>query len=172
MKDPVWELNIRPLFRPLDRRHMLFRLDLYKYEDVKNLADKIARRTAVDMPTPDRGGPWPKEWVDLFVRWANGTPPFARLDLATGSYTAVRDSADPEQVTLTAKVVRPSPKSFIWFEDDPDATEPYSYVLYLSKATDKPRDIPVSVDETIPIPKSVGSIRMRAADGVKVVSIT
>jgi hypothetical protein len=175
----VWELNIRPLFRPLDRRRMLFRLDLYKYDDVKDLATKISNRTATDMPPMDHGGPWPKEWVDLFKRWAKGgddpnvgPPRFARLDLAKGTYKAVRDTTDRTQVTVTASVVRPSPKSFIWFEEDPDATEPFSYVLYLSKANDKPRDIATDVEEIIPIPLSVGSIRMRAADGTKVVTIT
>ncbi len=179
MKYPVWELNIRPLFRPLDRRHMLFKFDLYNYQNVKDFADRIADRTAFDMPTFDRGGPWPTEWVDMFNRWAKGgadpkvgPPPFARLDLATGTYTAVRDTTNRDLVTVTASVVRPSPRSEIWFQEDEDASSPFSYVLYLFKGTDKPRDIPTDVEEVIPIPVSVTSVTMRAADGTKVVKIT
>jgi len=158
---------------------MLFRFDLYDYNKVREFSDRIARRTAFDMPTIDHGGPWPTEWVDLFNRWVKGgddpkvgPPPFARLDLASGTYTAVRDTTNRELVTVTASVVRPSPKSFIWLQEDEDASSPFSYVLYLSKAADKPRNIPTDVEEVIPIPVSVTSVTMRAADGTKVVKIT
>jgi len=172
MKNPVWELNIRPMFRALDRRGMLWRLDLWKYEDVRKLAAKIVNRAAKDMPPLDRGGPWPKEWVDLFRRWMTATPPFARLDLATGKYTAVRDAAQRDHVKVTATVVRPSPESQIWFEEDPESSVPFTYVLYLAKATDPPQDIPDEIDDDIVIPESVTAIAMRAAGGIERVPIT
>jgi len=172
MKNPVWELNIRPMFRALDRRQMLWRLDLWKYEDVRNLAPKIANRAAKDMPPVDHGGPWPQEWVDLFKRWMTSAPPFARLDLATGKYTAVRDAAQRDHVKVTAAVVRPSPKSSIWFEEDPESSAPFAYVLYLAKESDPPHDIPDEIEDDIVIPESVSAIAMRAADGIKQVPIT
>jgi rubrerythrin len=175
MKEPVWELNIRPLFRALDRRHMRFRLDLWKYDDVVRLAKRILQRIGrdADMPPVDHGGPWPVEWVTLFQRWMTATPPFARLELARGDYAAVRKSATPDTVTITANVVRPSLKSWIWFEEDVDVDKPFSYVLYLARdRSDTPQDVPSTVEEVIPIPRGVASITMRDSEGLKTVAIS
>jgi hypothetical protein len=173
VKDPVWELNIRPIIRALDRRGMAFRADLWNYDQVVALARDpdadLLSRVSSDMPLISKGGPWPKEWVDLFRRWMNGTPPFARLGLARGDYTAVRSSA--ADVVITAKVVRPSPKSWIWFQEDVDTQAPFSYALYLTRGSDPPRDIPDEVTDTIAIPQNVTAITMRDLEGVKTIRI-
>ncbi|HXA19117.1 MAG TPA: hypothetical protein VN380_19145 [Thermoanaerobaculia bacterium] len=173
MKDPVWELNIRPMFRALDRRGMAFRTDLFSYDKVVELAKDpdadILSRVSSDMPLIDKGGPWPQEWVALFKRWMEGTPPFARLGLARGDYTAVRNGSN---VVITAKVVRPSPKSWIWFQEDVDSLEPFAYALYLARGNDAPRDISTTVTDTIAIPQSVTGITMRDSEGTKTIRIT
>ena len=57
-RTPVFELHIRPLFRPLDRQHMLRvrpDLDLWSYDAVKNFAPAIQKR--VGPPTPSMPTP-------------------------------------------------------------------------------------------------------------------
>jgi hypothetical protein len=59
--------DIKPLFRPLDRRSMRFAFDLYSYDDVTRHADAIlARLRAGSMPCD---GAWPAEQVATFQRW-------------------------------------------------------------------------------------------------------
>src|SRR5438477_10411336 len=75
----VFELHIRPLFRTLDREHMSFVLNLWKYQDVppaqrvafyQRVQAKLkAADPALMMPPPNEGGPWPQEWLDLLERW-------------------------------------------------------------------------------------------------------
>jgi hypothetical protein len=43
-RKPVFELHIRPLFRLLDRQHMLFKLDLWDYDAVKAHSAEILRK--------------------------------------------------------------------------------------------------------------------------------
>jgi hypothetical protein len=75
---PVYELHIRPMFRLLDRQHMLrvkSDLDLWDYDAVKLYAGRIPQRIGganPTMPTQATGGPWPSEWVALFNRWVAG----------------------------------------------------------------------------------------------------
>jgi hypothetical protein len=84
-RKPVFELHIRPLFRLLDRQHMMLvnGLDLWNYDAVKREAAEILIKVkgAGDtlMPTKDTGGAWPSEWVSLFDRWIQGG--FKRLSL-------------------------------------------------------------------------------------------
>jgi hypothetical protein len=71
---PVWDLHVRPQFRLIDRQHMLpLSLDLWDYESVKDRAEEILLRLEDGgMPTYDTGGPWPREWVEIFRRWIEG----------------------------------------------------------------------------------------------------
>src|SRR5262245_57422666 len=83
-REPVFELHIRPLFRLLDRQHMMFfrGLDLWDYDAVKREAPKILIKVKdAGMPTKDTGGAWPSEWVSLFDRWIQGG--FKHLSLGT-----------------------------------------------------------------------------------------
>src|ERR1700744_5196444 len=80
-RNPVFELHIRPLFRLLDRQHMLRvppqGLDLWDYDVVKANSASILQRVKGQgpeqtMPTTRTGGPWPSEWGGLFDRWIQG----------------------------------------------------------------------------------------------------
>jgi len=83
MVTPRFELHILPLFRALDREHMLSRFDVSSYNDVVQNADALLGRLSSDMPPPSSGGPWPGEWVDLFRRWKETG--FKRLELGTAA---------------------------------------------------------------------------------------
>ncbi|HEY6258922.1 MAG TPA: hypothetical protein VIY51_24360 [Xanthobacteraceae bacterium] len=106
-RTPVFEMHIRPLFRLLDRQHMLrvrSDLDLWNYDAVKSFATVIGRKIGQpnpSMPTADAGGAWPSEWVALFNRWAQGG--FRRLAPAAGRDYKLVKAADG-RCTLSCKV--------------------------------------------------------------------
>ncbi len=99
--------------RLLDREHMRpFGFDLWNYDDVRARAGEIVS-FLVDglMPPLTHGGPWPQEWIDLFVRWKDTE--FQRLDIGTasGGITAAQSGSI---VTLTAKGRVPSSGFAVW----------------------------------------------------------
>jgi CDGSH-type Zn-finger protein/truncated hemoglobin YjbI len=65
--------HIKPLFRRRDRQSMQFAFDLWSKDDVSQHAEAIlGRLQAGTMPCD---GPWPKEKIDVFRRWAEGGKP-------------------------------------------------------------------------------------------------
>lgn len=126
-KPPYFELHIRPMFRLIDRDHMLFALDLFDYDKVAPRAKDIAKKLKQDMPTKDTGGPWPDEWIALFDRWvAAGCP---RLALPTNvTYTLASDA------TLTAEGDSPDP-GLVWFERNNENESPREYTLVRESAS-------------------------------------
>jgi hypothetical protein len=59
--------HIKPLFRAKDRQSMQLHFDLWSYEDVSAVADRILDRLrAGSMPCD---GAWPPERVEVFERW-------------------------------------------------------------------------------------------------------
>jgi hypothetical protein len=62
-----YEQDIRPLFREFDRNSMIFALDLWKYEDVRDRANDIFARVSQGIMPCD--GPWPQEQIDRFKLW-------------------------------------------------------------------------------------------------------
>jgi hypothetical protein len=99
-RKPVFELHIRPLFRLLDRQHMLFKLDLWDYDAVKAHSAEILRKVkgpdpnsgGTTMPTKETGGAWPSEWVSVFDRWIQGG--YRRLSLGTASDLKLLDHTE------------------------------------------------------------------------------
>ena len=69
--------HIAHMFRPEDITGMAGRIDLTSRDAVKNNADKIIDRITRGendlglMPPKADGGPWPPEWIVLFMRWKN-----------------------------------------------------------------------------------------------------
>ncbi|HYE87929.1 MAG TPA: hypothetical protein VEA16_16310, partial [Vicinamibacterales bacterium] len=104
-RTPYYELHIRPLIRLLDRTQMRFKFDLWSYDDVKANADDIVRVISDGtMPPPSHGGPWPREWIDLFARWqATG---FQKLEVATASAGITAARVGP-LIRVTAKGKHP-----------------------------------------------------------------
>lgn len=64
---PSFDNDIKALFRESDRSAMLFRLDLWSFDDVRNNADAILASVSSGVMPCD--GKWPDEKVRLFQRW-------------------------------------------------------------------------------------------------------
>ena len=130
-RPPIFESHIRPMFRLIDREHMILErdLDLWTYEDVSQNADRILSSLigTSPMPTELSGGPWPSEWIHLFERWiVSGKQ---RLELNEGKqYSLTRNGT---LYVLTAIVELPYPGAKTWLDivgiDGP--TRRYSVVL-------------------------------------------
>jgi hypothetical protein len=75
MQMPIsYKNDVHPLFRDFDRKSMLAKLDLWKYDDVKQWADKIL--IAVEKGLMPCDGAWPNKSVQLFKQWiADGKLP-------------------------------------------------------------------------------------------------
>ncbi|UVK35731.1 hypothetical protein LHFGNBLO_006595 (plasmid) [Mesorhizobium sp. AR10] len=119
MSTPRWELHIRPMFNLQDWDHMRSRFDFSDVNAVWASRHAILDRLRSDDPMPPRpeGGPWPREWVDLFDRWIvagetefGGQPP--RLTIGQG--TGYNLAAGFGKWRLTATVSVPSPDSKAW----------------------------------------------------------
>jgi len=65
-----FETQIKPLFRERDRESMLFRFDLWSYDDVSQHAEVILTRLREGTMPCDRA--WPPAQVDVFQRWVEG----------------------------------------------------------------------------------------------------
>ena len=127
----LWDLHILPMFRHLDRDHMLMlsgnrRIDLFDYAQVVERS-----RTGVfqnwlrgHMPPVNAGGPWPEEWIALFDRWVSGG--FLRLADVTAEYSAGRSGG---MVTLVAAGEKPSDDDEVWFERVSSSESPREYKL-------------------------------------------
>jgi hypothetical protein len=106
-RNPIFELHIRPLFRLLDRQHMLRvteGMDLWDYDVVKTKSAVILQRvkgqgSKQTMPTSRTGGPWPSEWVGLFDRWIQGG--CRRLSLGTAKNLQLGEDRDLGIFTLS-----------------------------------------------------------------------
>ena len=125
MGAPRFEIHIRPLFRALDREHMLSMFDLWRYEDVASHVDTILSRVAADMPTVGTGGPWPEEWVALFRRWRDEG--LKRLELGAATYSLSRVGA---RLVLTAQGGYPAGGYRGWLELEEGSTMERRYALY------------------------------------------
>jgi hypothetical protein len=68
-REPSFEHDIRPLFRPKDVESMSGRFDLSSYQDVRSNADKIYEKLSSGSMPCD--GAWPAERVQLFHSWIN-----------------------------------------------------------------------------------------------------
>ncbi len=70
---PVFERDIKPLFREDDKDAMDFVFDLWDYNDVRTHAESILER--LEDGTMPCDGEWPPEQIELFRRWIEaGTP--------------------------------------------------------------------------------------------------
>lgn len=119
-RKPIFELHIRPMFRTLDRVHMMRlppnkRIDLMDYQQVRDSHVKIKQLLSDPSPMPNHatGGPWPQEWIDLFERWTETE--FGRLSAATGTnFQLTLIAADRYELSCT--VTLPDSSARAWFD--------------------------------------------------------
>src|SRR5262245_25153684 len=131
---PYFELHIRPMFRAIDRDHMLWKLDLWDYDKVKALAPRIAemlRKAPPNcMPTTASGGPWPEGWIEVFESWmATG---YQRLPLTAGQYSARR--LGNGQILLNVSVQLQNGADNTWLDRVPSPSSPAEYSLTFEPA--------------------------------------
>lgn len=137
-RPPRFETHIRPMFRAIDRQRMLSRFDLWDYSDVTQpdtlakICDRVARAMTSpihgEMPPFDFGGPWPFEWIELFLRWANSG--CLRLESVTSDVLFQVVPLGPSAVSLVAKGTNPDFGYAVWFEPEFGATAPLRFSLY------------------------------------------
>src|ERR1700716_346578 len=119
-RTPIFELHILPMFRQLDRQHMLrvnSQLDLLDYDKVKANAGVIVQFAGGDSPTmppSEVGGPWPSEWKALFGRWIAGG--FRRLSLGTGRNYRLPKSVGTAHLLPCTVAIPTAPDSSAWFD--------------------------------------------------------
>jgi hypothetical protein len=65
-----FEHDVKPLFRERDRGSMLFRFDLWSYDDVSANDDAILG--VLEAGTMPCDGPWDADRVGTFRRWVEG----------------------------------------------------------------------------------------------------
>ena len=159
---PIFELHIRPMFRTLDQAHMVRlppakRIDLADYQQVKTAKVEIIDflRSGL-MPPKGSGGPWPQEWIDLFVRWTETG--FGRLAKPPGSnFKLVLDAAN--RYTLTCDVSRPDPSAIAWFDVQQARPDAQIYELVMEQVDGTPpASDTVSVEERIRGPLTVAEV--------------
>jgi hypothetical protein len=177
------------MFRSLDREHMSFALNLWKYLDApvnqrvafyQRILTKLKETDpAAMMPPPDEGGPWPQEWLDLFQRWIQEGA--VRLDRAAADpaqFKAVRDPASGT-VDLSATGQKPSSGHVVWFERnyDPERLyneyQPAEFILYQEQRTAAAATpVPFTVDDFFDVPAAATTVTIVDANGPHVVNIT
>ena len=169
---PRFELHIRPMFRLLDRDHMLSltggrAFDLYDYDAVVTRAQSIHAHLKDNMPTIPTGGLWPEEWVTLFRRWIDAGCP--RLELISGLYSA---QTNGKLVVLKASVQNTRPDDRAWFELAGTSDSPREYWLYREPGTLAPSPTPVTVQERFTYKAGVDTVTVIDFAGRQQVRIT
>jgi hypothetical protein len=133
-----YELHIRPMFREIDREHMLRWVDLWSYDALAAINPKtgkpwrdfvLVRLTIPDttllMPPPTAGGPWPEEWIRVYTDWINNGA--ERLPMATATYSVLKK---PTGYVLRAKGQKKAKDYAVWLERTPGRGNPPQFVLF------------------------------------------
>jgi len=177
---PIFELHIRPMFRLLDRQHMLRvnpALDLWNYDAVKNFAPAIVQRIGganPSMPTPDAGGPLPSEWIAVFNRWIQGG--FRRLASGAGrDYKLVKEADGRCTLSCTVDIPdTPQGDSTAWldvvFAGPPTAS--YQLLVYPGDAAPPPANtIAVTCEERVDPVSAAAGVSVTDANGTQTVNL-
>ena len=151
---PRYESHIRPMFRPLDRQSMAGRFDLWNYEHVVANAAKIIRRidhaTHGSMPPEEFGGPWPDEWISLFLRWRDLGFPRLESPVDGIRYQVARISAT--DLLLMASGSNPGTGYQVWIEPAFATWEDADFTLYREPPAEAAGGGPVDFEVEIDFP--------------------
>ncbi|WP_422358853.1 hypothetical protein [Reichenbachiella sp.] len=131
----LFELHIKPLFRAIDRDHMLWHFDLWnpdsfyerngqpKMHVINAILDHLTSNGPDQMPPNNNAGPWPEEWIDLYRRWIDEG--CGRLSLTKGDYQIRKDGST---VKLFAKI-EIDQGAECWWERQYEGSDSYIYHL-------------------------------------------
>lgn len=186
---PVFELHIRPLIRSLDREHMDFAFNLWNYPEGPG-ADPIGQYTLilnrlkstapdVVMPPPNAGGPWPKEWVDLFERWLTaGAPRLGLSQVDPASLSAARQPGT-SLVDLKVGITLPSSGHVAWIErrfaDDQffSPERPDEFVVYERQMTTASTPASAAtIEDLLDVPAGTATVKIIGSNGTFTVTVT
>ena len=172
-RTPIFEMHILPMFRQLDRQHMLrvkSTLDLWDYDSVKSAATDIVGRAGGDtpsMPTAEVGGAWPSEWRALFSRWIAGG--FRRLTLGLGRDYKLTKSGEVFTLSCTTAIPNAADgDSTAWFDivDLSPGSATFRLYVFPGEAVPPPADtVDVEVKEHVAAPSSAGGVTVIDAAG-------
>jgi hypothetical protein len=166
-RTPIFEMHILPMFRQLDRQHMMrvnSTLDLWDYDSVKRNAPEIIARACGDtpsMPPSDVGGFWPSEWRALFSRWVAGG--FRRLTLGLGrDYKLTQSGATLFTLSCTAAIPNATDgDSTAWFDtvDPGPGSATFRLYVFPGEAVPPPADTTdIQVQEHVAAASAVGGV--------------
>jgi hypothetical protein len=162
-----YELHIRPMFRLIDRDHMLFAFDLHDYQAVKDNASSILSRLRVDMPPASLGGPWPAEWIGVFERWI--TEGFGRLEFAQN--TSYRTEQVGSNTRLIAEGTFPSDGYKCWFDRLPALGRQYTCYWQGPDTQQPPHQTPFVAADRFKTDPTLASVVVFDAQGSHTVPI-
>jgi hypothetical protein len=169
-RPPVFELHIRPMFRLLDRDHMLplktssgEPFDLWDLERVWEERDAILTKVYVigDMPPRDDGGPWPDEWIGLFQRWVatgSDSEPGHHLVKGTPNGDYLVEPLGDGVWELSVRVTAPTRGCRVWFELESVGPGQRQYTLYLEPAYPKQEPRPTLMEAVEDFAKGDASV--------------
>ena len=138
-----YEIHIRPLFREIDRQHMLGinpDLDLWSYESLASKDDNTGELWRVRvyeeanavsdpfrvMPPPDNSGPWPAEWLDVYKRWLDSGA--KQLPRATASTMKVTKQGSFHSLDVTG--TKKGKDYMVWLDRVPGREVPPIFIVY------------------------------------------
>jgi hypothetical protein len=183
-RHPVFEIHIRPMFRLLDREHMVTLvdppIDLWELDAVwgerTRILEKLKETGIPNMPGERVGGPWPAEWIALFERWiATGSDkePGHHLVLAKPDAAYTVQSPSSALRRLTAAVTAPTEGCRVWFQPDSVTSTQRNYTLYLEPAfPSQPADPTVLLAVDTFAKGTVTKLVIHDADGASEVPVT
>lgn len=167
---PIFELHIRPMFRLLDQVHMLRlplgrRMDLMDFQQVRDGHLEVIDflKAGSPMPPTSVGGPWPREWIDLFIRWTQTG--FGRLASASGSNFQLVSTA-PDRYALSCDVALPDSSAVAWFDIVQARPEAQVYEVVVEQINGAASSsTTITIEERIRGPLSVSEVIVLDATG-------
>jgi hypothetical protein len=160
---PLFELHIRPMFRLLDQVHMLRlspanRVDLFDYQQVRGRYSEILEwlDSASPMPPMTHGGPWPREWIDLFTRWKETG--FGKLGGGASSNLQLVLIAS-QRYLLSCDVALSDATAMAWFDVVQARPEQQLYRIVVEQVdVANPTPTTASIEESIRGPLTVNEV--------------
>jgi len=140
-------------------------MDLSDFQQVRDGHLEIINFLQAGSPMPPKpvGGPWPREWIELFVRWTQTG--FGHLATAIGSNFQLILTA-PNRYTLSCDVALSDSNVTVWFDIVQARPEAQVYEVVVEQIdVAVPSPITVTIEERIRGPLSASEVVVLDAMG-------